>query len=370
MKEIKSFFYEIIRVSIGNQDCLTRNPSNMEWMALYEMAKKQSLVGVCFAGLQRLGTDADEGYARIGMSEMLYLTWMAMAAKIQRKNEVVNRHCVELQAKLAADGFKSCVLKGQGIATFYGEKLSALRQSGDIDIWIEGDRDKALDYFKRQEVKVSYTSIKHTQVELFDDTEVEVHSRPSWFYSPIHDRRWMKWVKNVENVQFENANALGFCSPNVEFNLVFILVHIYRHLFEEGIGLRQMLDYYFVLSASTKDERRKAYDMVCKLGMRKFAAAVMYVMHEAFAMKNDVLLCDVASREGQEFLEEIMIGGNFGKFDTRYGERRKGRLSRGFNTIARNMRFFCSYPSEILWAPVWKVWHWCWRWKNGYLKTK
>ena len=60
-----------------------------------------------------------------------------MAAKIQQRNEVVNRQCAELQAKLSTEGFRSCVLKGQGVAMRYPEHLRGLRQSGDIDVWIE-----------------------------------------------------------------------------------------------------------------------------------------------------------------------------------------------------------------------------------------
>lgn len=370
MKEIETLFFELIRVAIGAADSLSHIPSNKEWKALYGMVQKQSLVGVCFAGLQRLGADAYGGFSRIGIDEMLYLTWMGMAAKIQQRNEVVTEQCAELQARLSADGLDSAILKGQGIASLYCDHLRGLRQSGDIDLWIDGDRDAVLNYFREKGVKVSYTSIKHSQVEIFEDTEVEVHSRPSWFYSPIHDKRFMRWVDSVKSEQFENLNALGFCNPNVEFNLVFILIHIYRHLFEEGIGLRQLLDYYFVLLASSEEERKDAYDMVCKLGMQKFAAAVMYVLRVSFDLKEELMLCKESSERGRELLDEIMIGGNFGKFDTRYGVRRKGRLNRGFNTIERNKRFFCSYPSEILWAPAWKMWHWCWRMKNGYLKMK
>ena len=81
---------------------------------LYKQAMKQSLVGVCFAGLQRLGADEDEGFARIGMREMQYLTWMGMAAKIQQKNETVNQQCVDLHSRLSADGERFCILKSQG----------------------------------------------------------------------------------------------------------------------------------------------------------------------------------------------------------------------------------------------------------------
>lgn len=46
---------------------------------------------------------------------MLYLTWMGMAAKIQQRNQIVDEQCIALQKRLAAEGFKSCVLKGQGV---------------------------------------------------------------------------------------------------------------------------------------------------------------------------------------------------------------------------------------------------------------
>lgn len=35
--------------------------------------------------------------------------------------------------------------------------------------------------------------------------------------------------------------------PTLSFNVIYILSHLYRHVFTEGIGLRQLLDYYFVI---------------------------------------------------------------------------------------------------------------------------
>lgn len=377
MGHIEILFYELIRVSIGNQDYLSRRPSNSEWKALYNMAKKQSLVGVCFAALQRLGADADEGFERIGMSDSLYFDWMSMAATIQKRNEIVNRQCAELQTKLKADELRSCILKGQSVAQLYAEHLHGLRQSGDIDIWIEGDRDKALNYFKKLGAKVSFTSIKHAQVEVYEDTDVEVHSRPSWFYSPIHDRRWMKWVKKVKNEQF-NYDVNGIIAPTIEFNLVFLLIHIYRHLFEEGIGLRQIMDYFFVLttrknyntltsSAKHLSNNEELSKILSSLGLMKFAGSLMFVMSEVFGLDKQLMICPPNEKDGRLLLEDIMIGGNFGKYDERNGKRKANRIARGFATMKRNMRYISAYPSEILWAPAWKMWHWCWRKKHGYI---
>ncbi len=367
MKEIDKIFFELIRVAIGNLDCLSRLPSDKEWKVLYSMAAKQSLVGVCFAALQKLGANADDGYIQIGISEMQYLTWMGMTAMIQKKNHTVDVQCVALQKQLSANGLRSCVLKGQGIGLLYPEHLRGLRQSGDIDIWIKGDRDKVLDYFKRQGAKVSYTSIKHAQVELFEDTECEVHSRPSWFYNPIHDRRWMKWVKEVETEQF-CFEINGVIAPTLKFNIVFLLIHIYRHLFEEGIGLRQIMDYYMTLQKVPLGMMYSdVVEILKRLGLIKFAGALMFVMSEVFDLDKKRMICPPNDKDGKFLLSEIMQGGNFGKYDERNGERRKNRIARGIATMKRNMRYISAYPSEILWAPVWKIWHWCWRKKHRYI---
>ena len=54
MNDINQLFFELIRVAIGNAVCLSQTPTTAEWNALYAMAKEQSLVGICFAGVQRL----------------------------------------------------------------------------------------------------------------------------------------------------------------------------------------------------------------------------------------------------------------------------------------------------------------------------
>lgn len=44
MTETDKLFFELIRVAIGNQVCLSHTPSADEWGELYAMAKKQPIV--------------------------------------------------------------------------------------------------------------------------------------------------------------------------------------------------------------------------------------------------------------------------------------------------------------------------------------
>lgn len=462
---IEQLFFELIRVAIGTQDTLTRAPSAQEWKALYDMAKKQSLVGVCFAALQRLGSLVEpleqrniEPFEHLqthwNLPEMLYLTWMGMAAKIQQRNEVVNGQCVELQRMLANDGFQSCILKGQGVAMVYPEHLRGLRQLGDIDVWAmpkEAVSDgrmvmKAEERRKRiceccMRLDSQYDRTKegklHTSVKVFPDTDVEWHFTPSFMSSPSANKRlqkwfdeqWMECVKtneerktkdvnldlnaNVNDNLNLNANSsinygstklttsapstINLQTPSVEFNLVYLLHHIFRHYLYEGVGLRQVMDYYFVLQAyyeerRTKNEGRKtvfrdsfvnnsslveddSLRLIKRLGMEKFAGALMWVIAHVFGNKDNGsdkltnrdknenhkpsslnLLCEPDEKRGRRLLEVIMEGGNFGHSTEKYKitgwDRPWSRLSR---YVRRNWYMLRDYPDEIIWNMIKKL---------------
>lgn len=285
-------FFELIQISIGRRVCLSRTPSESEWGTLYEKAKKQSLVGVCFAGVQKLVEQRQEP------PEILYLTWMGMAAKIQQRNETVNRQCVELQARLSVDGFRSCVLKGQRVAQLYTSTSSAqvqfdlcgLRQSGDIDVWLDGSHESIMEYVNR----VSPTNEVrwlHTQMKVFQDTDVEVHFRPSYLECPWQDRALQKFFDSEKEACFANGSSTD------RFNQVFILAHAFRHVFSEGVGLRQLMDYFFVLKNSKEQMSREEFAEVMKAtGMYRFAMAVMWIMQEVFGLEEKYLLCEPDER--------------------------------------------------------------------------
>ena len=201
---------------------------------------------------------------------------------------------------------------------------------------------------------------------MFDDTPVEVHFVPTWFYNPFVNRRLQRWLEGQLNAQFGNKSELNFCVPTTAFNLVYVLIHIYRHLFDEGVGLRQLLDYYYILIHSTEEVRTETMMVLTSLRMKRFIGAVMYVMKDVFGMDDTYLLCQPLKKDGGFLLNEIMQAGNFGHYDER-NKHHQGRLANGWQNVKRNMRFVLHYPQEVCWMPAWKIWHWCWRKKMGYL---
>ena len=167
----------------------------------------------------------------------------------------------------------------------------------------------------------------------------------------------------IANNQAPIANGQPLPVPSLAFNRVYILVHIYRHLFAEGIGLRQLLDYYFVLCQGfTEEEREETMRVLRSLKMERFARAVMWVLQAVYGMEERYLLVAPDEREGRFLLDEIMLAGNFGQYDERLQhEQGESALHWGWRKVVRNFRFVRSYPSEVLWSPIFKLWHLFWR---------
>ena len=367
----QKLFFELIRVSIGTQKSLSRLPSEVEWEGLFELAVKQSLVGVCFSGLHNLGADSDDGFTKIGLSEDLFFNWMGMAAQINMRNDVVNEQCVDLQKRLEADGFRSCILKGQGVALLYGEDLCGFRQSGDIDVWIDAPKEKIINYAKGIARDVSATLL-HVDLPIFDNTKVEAHFFPSDMNAPVFGRRLRTFYKNEKKQQMTNIcslpNGTTICSPTNPFNAVYILNHALSHFLFEGVGLRQMMDYYFVMQQPfSEDEKTTVIKTIKRFGMYSFARGVSYILTEVFGAKENFIPAD--ERLGKRILKNVMEEGNFGKYDKkRKGKRMGSSWYRFWYHNVRMWKYFDMAPWIVATSPVMRVHEYLWRLRHGYFK--
>lgn len=369
MTESDKLFFEIIRVAIGNCKGLSVTTTGEEWKALFANAQKQAVAGFAFDALEKLSESGQK------LPQSLLFEWIGISEQIKRRNLLVNQRCKESEKLLVDGGFRCCVLKGQGTSLYYQNTLC--RQSGDIDIWVTKDgkestddvRCEVLKFAKGHGYHIGHVDIKHSDVDIFEDVPVEIHFIPSWMFNPFTNKKLQAFFHKNAKEQFQNHNQnAGFTHTTVDFDLVFSLVHIYRHVFFEGVGLRQLLDYYHILIHSNREQRAEAFEVLEELGMKSFAGGVLWVLKECLGLDEQFYLCNVNERHGRFLLREILIAGNFGHYDSRFKHQSKDRrLSNGLIQFRRNLKFLCYYPSEVLWSPIWKVWHWCWRKRKGYL---
>ena len=241
LKQLQIFF-DFLRFCIGSAKEIPGSLKEVDWKELYAIAKKQCLVGVLFDGIKKLPAE------HVGMKKEILLQWMAESQMLEKANVRLNDAAIQVSEWFRKKGFRTCILKGQGNALMYPNPYS--RTPGDIDIWVEGG-DKRVISFVRSISPHEKACYHHIEFPSYKGVEVEVHYRPSFLLYFGHNRRLQKYYGMVKDEQFSHRVMLGeqgeIAIPTVEFNLIFQLTHIFSHLMNEGIGLRQLLDYYYVL---------------------------------------------------------------------------------------------------------------------------
>ena len=364
-------FFELIQISIGNKAEFDKAPTDKEWAQLFELACKQSLASVVLEGVNRITERDNSQKPPMGV----LFEWIGIQQLTIAENKLHNQRIKELCEIFKKAGFQSCVLKGQGTALYY--EHPEYRQCGDIDIWVTKDgrcktddvRSDVLQFAKSQGYHIGHIDIKHSDIDFFKDVPVEAHFLPSWMYNPTTNKKLQRFFKVQSERQFGNNDSkVGFTHTTIEFDLVFSMVHIYRHIFSEGIGLRQLMDYYYILMHSSVEQRMQAFEVLKSMNMADFVGGIMWILRECFGMKEEYSLCTVNERHGKYLLSEILTAGNFGQYDDRMLRiDKEKRFERGFVQLKRNIRFVGYYPSEVLWSSFWKLWHWGWRKQKGYL---
>lgn len=354
-KDTVQLFMALIRCGMGKSNELPSVPTAQQWGMLYDFACKQALQGIAFAGVERLPQDQRPP------SELIF-KWYKTVTSIRAKNKELTKNAILVSRQFSKDGFRNAILKGQGVAQYYPDP--SLRVAGDIDIWLEGGCSKVLAYVKEY-ITAPHPTYHHVDFPVTDDFDMELHYRPTWMYNPFHNTRLQKYFSSREETEFTNTVSTSegdMHVPTTAFNLVYLPIHIYRHLFDEGIGMRQILDYYYVLLHSTSEERHQCVKLFKSIGMLRFMRALTYVMQQMFALDEEYMAFVPSPKEGRLLFNEIMESGNFGKMDSRYQQSARGFNMQHFNNqLKRSTVFFGHYPSETFWNPLFKVWHYFWR---------
>ena len=338
-----SELFDFLKYCLGAKSDATKVIAGMDWQELYSFAFEQALLGLCFEGIERLGKEYPAELKKNPIERNLLMTWMGVSQQIRQQNMKVNVVASKLYSMLRGDGLRCCILKGQGNALMYPNAYS--RNPVDIDVWVNASREQITEYAKKHFEIGDDIRYHHIETSV-DGVLVELHFSPGTMNNPIYNARLQKWFKWNADLQCSNVVSLPdgigkIAIPTTAFNVVYQLTHLYHHFFDEGIGMRQIIDYYYVVN---NDELLVIRDTLQKelkhLGLWKFARAVMYVLHEALGLSEEKMIAPMDEKRGKLLLAEILNGGNFGKHFTKYGHfTQQGMTKKYFLKIWRNMHF-------------------------------
>lgn len=385
-------YLDFLRFSLDEGAAVPESVKLIDWDQLLQFAKDQCVPGIYWMGVRRLGNLKENK-----PTDDHVMRWMAACGKLGKRNCTVTERSAWVAKNFEKEGFRACLLKGQGLALCYPDP--SLRYPGDIDIWVvprpqsgspnaasqgsnaasqrsshssfhfslfthREDADiRTVIAYCRQFVPDAKACYHHIDFLKAGDVPVEVHYRPSWLNNPFHNRRLQQYFLEHADAQFSNQQPQGFAAPTWEFNVVFLLSHIANHLLHEGIGLKQVIDYYYLLRSQTERRSIDSYEQEFRrLGLLPFARQLMWVLCQVLGLDEQLLVARQDERRGRLLLSEMLAGGNFGMHDDRplsgfYTSGLKSNLQR----LVRDLRMMRYFPSESLWEPAFRIWHYFWR---------
>lgn len=366
---MQELFIELLQVTLGTRDCLSRVPTSIEWQFILDEAQRHAVVGIMVVGLDKLPSEQRP-------EKTVLLQWIGLCQQIEVQNSVTTKTCIQICDRLDKNGFNACVLKGQSNYRYYPAEMKNRRSCGDVDVWVV---PKAECKHPVKEV-VEYVDANYNMDVLcwlhngFTDENgvpVEVHFRPSFMSEPCKNRRFQKHFSDILSCRtLATIDGAEIPCMKVDEDVIYQMNHLYRHLIDEGVGLRQVVDYYYMLKAWNKEHERSKEEtmiIVSHLGMKKFAGALMYVLQELLRTPSELLLCPASVADGKFLMNEILMSGNFGHNDPRMGaissegSYLRRRASQAWRRLKRNMRFVSSYPGEVVWEPIVRVEYFVWK---------
>ena len=362
-------YFRFIRFSLGlDEDFMSSEVLRVfDWDGFLCFAKAQALAGIAFDGVQRLPKE------QAPPKEML-MSWLMLSQTVRQQNLRMNRATAYIYNKVCRAGLRCCILKGQGNALMYPNSYS--RMPGDVDVWVNASR-KDIRRLARMLAadgngRIGEESRNHIEMTV-KGISVELHSTPAIMNNPWHNHRMQQWLRRNVDLQCSNLvflpdNAGSVAVPTDVCNAIYQLFHLYHHYLYEGIGLRQFVDYYFVLKSLNTDFTDDA-DLAALqrelrwLGLWKFAGAVMHVLHEVLGLPREWMIAPVDERRGKLLLDEIMHGGNFGQHAEK---KHSGSMTWRHNVyrLQKDLKLMRYYPGECLAEPFYRMWHFVWRMKH------
>lgn len=356
----QQLFFTLIQIAVGRQERFDEAPTPEAWQKMFAEAGRQAIAGVLFSAVERLPQEQRP-------PREVLLRWYAMKEKIVKRNMRVTRCTLGIMRRLERDGMRPCLLKGQGMAMLYADPM--LRQPGDIDIWADVPKQQTIEYAHRHCRTCGPVCPHHIDFPVMGDVDVELHFVPATMMNPLLNRRLKAFFRKHADAARKNMITLSDMTdtpsdkagsvavPTAAFNSVFLLVHTFKHFISEGVGMRQLNDYYQLLTSDLTDvDRREVAYMIRKLHLTKFAGAVMYVMRTVFGLEEEKFIVDENAKEGEVLLGSVMEGGNFGKFACQKPQRESSsHIMKFLRSLPHSLRLLRNYPAEVSFAPLYNI---------------
>lgn len=345
-------FIEFLRWCLNTSDKMPSCIEFINWEDLLAFAKKQTIVGVYWQGINRLDSSTQL------LSEDNVMEWMEAYCKITRRNAQVDAAIIKLNRLLSSNHIKFVVFKGQTLARFYPVPES--RTSGDIDFYVyKKDWNKAIALIKNIAHITDHHSFQHLEFEV-DNVIFEMHYHTAVFTRKTNQKYWDDLIEDIPEGLLDNVNINKVLIPTLPPTIyaIYLFIHVYHHILKEGVGLRQFIDWKMFLEAKHSEiNSQELAGKLNTLGLTKAFKAFGTILVAVLGMNANLFPLPINNSDRKytgRILEIILRYGNFGKYN------RKVKVSGWRHSIETGLRsatnisrlFWLSPYENALWLPL------------------
>lgn len=240
MEEItsKDVFFALVKSGLWGKDCHLSHTDHINYKEIYQLADKQSVIGLLAEGLGNLSD--------IIVPKDYLLTIIGLSLEQEQINIAMNKFIAELVKKMQDMDLFPLLVKGQGIAQCYEKPL--WRTSGDIDLLFSSESYTRAKLFSLTLSPANITEnrySKHLGLRI-EPWVLEIHGSLRTGLSIRLDKVIDKVQAEVFNRRdirpWNNENTIIYLpSPNTD--IFFVFSHFVKHFYKGGMTIRQVCDW-------------------------------------------------------------------------------------------------------------------------------
>ena len=298
MQNEKEFFILVLADYLNKRT--TKVPDNLNWRFLEKIGQDQTLSGILYCQCKNSIVQSDlpaeiKTKWRLGYVYNSYL-YSKRLVLLKQIDTVFQR-----------ENIPYLVLKGIEVATFY--PVPAQRTMGDLDLLVyPEDKQRACDTLSRLGFSMeSYSSDEWHGKK--DELEIELHHRLIYAHV-VESEIFQAWGDKVWNYAVEQKNRAQR-RLDLTYHLVYLLLHLRKHLLENGVGFRQFMD-VAVLASQPDINWQQANLWFKELNLEKFSQTCFSFCERWFGVRIQQVQFGLADDFYKDFTEKIFVGGLFG----------------------------------------------------------
>ena len=343
-------YMEFLRWCLHPNDVIPASVSDIDWKGLLSFAKKQTIVGIYWQGIQRLGDIANKP------SEDDVMEWMGEYQNIVRRNSNVDKEVIKLVSFLEDMGIKFFIFKGQSVAQYY--PIPESRTSGDVDFYVFRQYQEKANNLLKEKVDIEDThNLRHVEFTS-NSIPFEMHYHTATFAGSSRQKYWDGMIDELSAV-LDIVNIKNVSIPVLPPTVyaIYLFTHIYRHFLKDGIGLRQFIDWMMFFEAKHKEiVVPELTAKLNKLGLLRAFKAFGAILTEVLGMDAACLpysLTESDKRYVDKIMTIVLRYGNFGKYGRKEQQGGwKHSVETGMMAVRHITQFFWLSPAEnLLWIP-------------------